>query len=881
MNYVSAAALDWRVLLVGALLAWGLAGSAHAAGAGEALYRFGPRPHWVQEATADYGAPVPASGVPDGAWELLLDRQTNVNPDGNDFYYHSAILVTNARGVDERSQIDIEVDPSFQALTLHAVRVVRQGRIVDQKALARISALPQETELRERVYNGTYNINILLADVRVGDVVEYDYTLHSIERVYPGMFAERVSVGWSVPMHWERVRVLAPVSRQLFYRTDNASTPTTTVHDGVRELTWEWHDPKPLASDDDRPSWYSVWPHLEVSSLRGWSELAQREAQFYEVRPVGSAALAQVVNDIRRAGGAPAEQALQALQFVQDQIRYVSISIGRGGFVPSPPETILERRFGDCKDKSLLLVTLLHELGIDARVALVNTRRGRTLSSSLPSPYSFDHAIVRMQLDKQTYWLDGTADKQYAPLSPAATADFERALVVDRATSDLEVIPRPGAGASSRTSTVSVDLSAGYNKPAQLKISTFYQGEQADRMRQHLADETPAKRQSNYLNYIVSYYPEAKTAAPIEIHDDTAHDVIEVRERYTLEHPFKRGDNGRWEIFLQADEMYRYLEDLKSSVRSGPLAIAYPIDVRQTVHAILSDDMPIHDETVKVDDPVFRYESVVSHSDVGGKRELTLDYHYRSLADFVNVADLPGYQKDRRRAYNDTGFYVRSNAGVFTTVRQVKVAEAASLPRWVAYAAFVFAVSLSWRFLLRWSPRAAPSELNWPVGIRGWLWLAAVSVILTPLGIGWMHYTDVMGVLDARHWDRLQSSVPAPWNEWAVFILLALTAWSAILVVLHFVLLYLFFTRRTSVPHLFIGLHWMTIFYLGLVWAVMVGFHLREGTDAVRFVLDLLESIAETGGFTLYFLGSKRVKATFVRRYWRFSAEAKILSSPA
>ena len=879
MKYVSATVLDgWRVLLIGVLLAWGLAGGARAAaGSGDALYRFGPRPQWVLEAAPDYAAPVPASGVPDGAWELLMDRQTRVNPDGDDFYYHTATRVTNASGVDERSQVDVEVDPAFQTLTVHSVRVVREGRVIDQKSLARITALPQETELRERVYNGTYNINILLSDVRVGDVVEYDYTIHSVERIYPGMFAQRLAIGWSVPMHWERVRILAPEKAPLFYRTEDGSTPATTAHDGVRELTWEWHDPAPIAGDDDRPRWYSTWPHLEVTNVRGWSEVAQREIPFWAVHPAGSAALAQVVSDIRRAGGTPADQALHALQFVQDQIRYVSISIGRGGFVPSAAETILERRFGDCKDKSLLLVTLLHELGIQARVALVNTRRGRTLSSSLPSPYSFDHAIVRMQLDSQTYWLDGTADKQYAPLSTAAPADFERALVVDGATADLEVIPRPGAGSSSKTSAVSVDLSAGYNKPASLKISTFYQGELADRTRQDLADDTPAKREANYLKYIVNYYPGAKTAAPIEIHDDTVHDVIEVREFYTLEHPFKRDSNGRWEFFLQADEMYRYLNELKSSVRKGPLAIAYPIDVRQTVHAALPEELPVHDETVRVDDAAFRYEGVVSHSDVGGKRQLILDYHYQSLTDSVNVADLPVYQKDRGRAYSDTGFNVRSNVGASLVARRFSVGQAATIPRWVSYGALAFAVFLTFRFFLRWSPRAAPSELNWPVGIRGWLWLAVVAVIFRPIGTFWVHYATVLGALDAQHWSGLQSTVPAPWNDWAAFILLAIVAWGAILTVLHCVLLYLFFARRTSVPYLFIVLQWLNFFYAGLAWAVLVGFHLRPGTDAVQMVLGLLDSAAEGGAFTLYFLRSKRVKATFVRRYWRHSSDPKIL----
>ena len=66
-------------------------------------------------------------------------------------------------------------------------------------------------------------------------------------------------------------------------------------------------------------------------------------------------------------------------------------------------------------------------------------------------------------------------------------------------------------------------------------------------------------------------------------------------------------------------------------------------------------------------------------------------------------------------------------------------------------------------------------------------------------------------------------------------------------------------------------------FYAGLTWAVLVGFHLRPGTDAVQMVLGLLDSAAEGGAFTLYFLRSKRVKATFVRRYWRYSSDPKIL----
>ncbi|MFX4929726.1 transglutaminase-like domain-containing protein, partial [Acinetobacter baumannii] len=85
-----------------------------------------------------------------------------------------------------------------------------------------------------------------------------------------------------------------------------------------------------------------------------------------QVRDPRTPVLMSVVEEIRKGGGTQSDQALRALQFVQEQIRYVSISIGPGAVRPADPATVLERRFGDCKDKTLLLVTILRALGIDA-----------------------------------------------------------------------------------------------------------------------------------------------------------------------------------------------------------------------------------------------------------------------------------------------------------------------------------------------------------------------------------------------------------------------------------------------------------------------------------------------------------------------------------
>ncbi len=80
--------------------------------------------------------------------------------------------------------------------------------------------------------------------------------------------------------------------------------------------------------------------------------------------------------------------------FMQQQVRYVSVVEGIHGYRPSAPEEVLARMWGDCKDKSLLLVELLAEAGIEAYPALLLAARDRRIDALFPSPEEFNHMIV-------------------------------------------------------------------------------------------------------------------------------------------------------------------------------------------------------------------------------------------------------------------------------------------------------------------------------------------------------------------------------------------------------------------------------------------------------------------------------------------------------
>jgi transglutaminase-like putative cysteine protease len=845
--------------------------------AGQPLYGFAATPHWVTPLSPEYEAPLPAGGVSRGSWDLLLDRQINVTADGHDLYEHFATKVITASGVDEQSQINIEVDPARESLWLHSLWVVRQGRVNDQTHAARIAALPQETELRERIYNGTYNINILLSDVRVGDVIEFTCTIHSKERLFAGRFATRQRVGWNTTTHRQRLRILSPASTELSYRLDDgrsAHDPAarSAVHDGLREIQWEWSDQPAIHGDEDRPTWYSPWPHIEASTWKDWSDVAQQVTALFAVKQQDAAAVTDVVREIRAGGGTAEQQALRALQFVQEQIRYVSISIAPGGFRPTPPATVLQRRFGDCKDKSLLLVTILRELGIEAHPALVSTTHGHVLDSVLPMPYAFDHAIVHMKLGAAVFWLDGTGEKQFS-ISANSPPDFQRALVLDDATTGLTVIPRPSPEASGKKSEVLFDARAGSNKPARLEISTFYHGSLADSERQSIADESPGQLQANYLDYIVQYYPGAKSSAPLAIHDDLQRNVLEVREFYSIDPPFTRHENGRQELFLQADEIYNYLKSLKSRARTAPLAIDYPIHVQQTMRAllpVLDRKWQVRNETVRIDNPAFRYKSVVSFSEAGNEPTLTADYSYESLSDFVEVDALPKYEADRKQAYDDAGYSTWVPAVASAQEQALRKllypGPLAPAPLLTALLSLFLGVFLFIGFVVRWDPPPAQSKVGWPAGIRGWLVLPAILVALTPFTSGLSLYR-LSRLVDVDSWARLHDTMPGPWKTWAPAILLALTACGVLILVYQLFLIKLFFGRRTSAPRLWIILEWALVVYNSAVLTFPAAVHLTAAVPAARLARILLSNIVWAVALTAYMLLSRRVKATFVARF--------------
>jgi transglutaminase-like putative cysteine protease len=823
------------------------------------FHRFAAPAAWVAPIETPSPATAPTGGADASTWVQLLDRQINISETGDDFYRHIAVKVLNSVGVDDYSQIDLAVDPAFQTLDIHRLRVVRAGEIIDQQKLARITELPQETELRNRIYNGRYNIDIVLSDVRAGDVIEYSYTVHSRELIFPGSFYARLDTGWTVPVDHQRIRVRAPVTRQIaFLSSDGSPVPSPVMAGDRHEFVIEWHDLAAVPALSSTPGWYSVWPYLEIGDRGSWTEVARAVEPLFRLPTELGPGVAAALDAIRGSGGTPAAQALRALQFVQEEIRYTSIAIAPGSYAPAPTELVIKRRFGDCKDKSLLLATLLDRLGVEAQVALVHSFRGRALDGSLPTPYAFDHAIVRAVIDGGVHWLDPTAATQYEPLSISHHPDYERALPVGSSSPGLEVIPLPASDMRRREIATTLDLSAGLKAEGLMEVTTRYEGAYADEMRPTLSSVNSEQRQSDYESYAAHYYPGARSLAPVEILDDRTDNVVTVRERYRLENAFAPAGEEVLELVLHADELYNYAQALGAAGRRVPLALEYPLRIKQRVVAKLPEDWALRADDVAVDNPAFRYRSKVGYTG----RTLTLEYEYEALAASVAPEDIAKYEADRARVYDDLGYRLTR---ADPAVNSGSPGGVAPLPMLGLLFAFLLSIWAAVRWGYRYDPPGREAEPGSPAGIGGWLLLPALSMILTPLLSG-AAVVAWLASIEAKAWYALPTVVNQGYAGTTHPVVLSIMALAVLQIVFAVLAAVLFFAKRTSAPRYFVALTWFVVVTDGaaVIWSLAAGFN--KDLNATGVFSDVMRSIVSAFVWTAYMSSSKRVKATFVRR---------------
>jgi transglutaminase-like putative cysteine protease len=605
---------------------------------------------WIVEHEVSVPETLPLDAIEGGKYYALVDVQIRAEEDNEPIYfYHYAQLIVNQQGLESGSEINIKFDPIYESLVFNSIRIHRDGQTIDKLPKAKISLLQQETEQKDFLYNGQLTANIILDDIRVGDIIEYSYTRKGANPVYNNIFSYERYIEWELPVYQQRIRMLWGKTNPLFVTKLNTDIEISERQlDSFKEYNIEINHSKPSFINDETPDWHDPYGIIFFSELKNWSDVAAWAVPLYSNAIETSPELVRIASDIQTNHQDQRQQIVQALKFVQSEIRYLGIEMGSNSHKPTPANQTLQRRYGDCKDKAVLFISLLKLLGIKASAALVNTERTNHLADQPPTVNAFDHVLVKVTHQDETFWLDPTRRYQNSTLDDIYQPDYRYALVIDNTNKELEKM------ATNLTDVLTIkehfDLSKGSNNDVVLDVNSQYFGYEAENLRYDLANNGLNKLQENYLEFYRGYYSDVEPLEKPKVRETNRKGIIHLKEKYLLKNFWEANPDKKWyEAIFFASSITSSLTKPKQIKRISPYSIRYPDNIKQTIEAKFgSDNWDFDDDEVIEDNAFFFYKfSAKFNNDT---RTLTLIYDYKSKTDHVPSKDIDEYMAARKHA---------------------------------------------------------------------------------------------------------------------------------------------------------------------------------------------------------------------------------------
>ncbi|MFN3228301.1 MAG: DUF3857 domain-containing protein [Asticcacaulis sp.] len=453
--------LSGTVLASGLITAQGALSAVTAENArsvGSLRVTYGPIPAWTTPPPPP-NTRTPPTGAP--IHIIHSDTQTRIEADQVSTFTRFRARVLNRQGM-MLGDLNLTWEPSANTVQVHNVTIFRNGQAIemlpglsfsDGQRMEGSGDVPGDFLVRSKAY---------VPGLEVGDELELSMTIShrepNVRHTSNGILTGRESL---LP-HDSRLRLTWPISLPVNWSVSRDLTVTAPTQRGSDyDLTLTVPStPKPKL--ESAPPRFNVTNQVAYSAYKDWAELS---AAFY---PHFAAALTldksspvrAEADRIRALSNDPLIQASEALALVQDKIRYVNIALNGGNIIPPRAESVLARRYGDCKGKSVLLAALLKELGIKAELVLVSTESGDSLATSLPLVAAFNHVIVRAEIAGQSFWLDGTreGDRHILTLEPNR---FRHGLPLRPTGATLLAIDAQGNGRPDFSYDIVVDASGG------------------------------------------------------------------------------------------------------------------------------------------------------------------------------------------------------------------------------------------------------------------------------------------------------------------------------------------------------------------------------------------------------------------------------------
>lgn len=312
---------------------------------------------------------------------------------------------------------------------------------------------------------------------------------------------------WNIQDHAEQsvqnseYKVLADTAVGFRYKCKNIALTPVKSMDGRYDISdWTVKNRRAIKKEEHVLAW-TIIPRIIFSttafdcdgypgSIRTWQNFAKWQQGLNKdvctLSPQRIAEIQKMTDTIK----SDKEKARFLYKYMQQNMRYVSVQLGIGGWKPFAATFVDEKKYGDCKALSNYMQALLKAVNIDSYYAVINA--GPNMEPADPSfPHNyFNHVILCIPFKNDTTWLECTSNT--TPFGElGAFTENRRALIVTDDGGRLVNTPRSTPQENQFNSNVHLMLADDGSAKAEVKISSTgdIRGIFVDALPQMKADE--------------------------------------------------------------------------------------------------------------------------------------------------------------------------------------------------------------------------------------------------------------------------------------------------------------------------------------------------------------------------------------------------------
>jgi hypothetical protein len=246
--------------------------------------------------------------------------------------------------------------------------------------------------------------------VEDGCIIEYAYEIENLKPVLSFDYFDIFLFQNFYPVEKDIMEIVLPANIDLKYRSfKTALTPEIIADGSKKRYILTNTKQKEIIPESRMPSLLDrdTFPQIYLWTLNSWDEISKWYMNLFKEQMKSDSELESYTRHLIADAKTDEDKINAIFSFVSQNIRYISVLLGPYTHKPHAANEIFHKRYGDCKDKTVLLLTMLKIAGIKGMPALVPAY-GKYFDDSIPSLNVFNHVIAVVPFKNKYFWLDAT-----------------------------------------------------------------------------------------------------------------------------------------------------------------------------------------------------------------------------------------------------------------------------------------------------------------------------------------------------------------------------------------------------------------------------------------------------------------------------------------